>query len=326
MKEQQLWSRLAGHSLFPTFVVFVVVIAVNAYLQPGFFSYGVFKSNLASFTPLVLASMAQAVIILAGGIDLSIGSSITLSTVVMAAVMTDSPASMLLGVALAVISVLAVAILNGATIGYLKLPSIISTFAVSAICYGVALLIMPQPGGYIPNIFYKTYQTSIAFVLPVSLLLIVLGLLIWALIKRRRVYRFLYATGGNEQAAYANGINTRKVKLLAFLIAGVFIILASLVVAAQTSTGDANIGRAYTLNTIAAVVIGGISLRGGKGHLFGAVLGALILGFISNIIFFANISSFYQDLIKGLIIILALMLSILPAMRRRELAGAGGSL
>lgn len=305
------------HSLFPIVIVFLFVVAVNAYLQPGFFSYDVFKSNLASFTPLILASMAQAVVIFVGGIDLSIGTAITLSTVIMAATMGDSLSSILTGIVLAVAAALAVALLNGITVGYLKLPSIISTFAVSAICYGAALLIMPQPGGYIPYVFYETYQTTLAYLVPVSLVVILAGLLIWAFIKRRKIYRYIYAVGGDEQAAFANGINTRKVKLLAFLISGIFIVLTALVVVSQTSTGDANIGRAYTLNTIAAVVIGGISLRGGKGHLVGAVLGALILGFISNIIFFANISSFYQDLIKGLIIIFALALSILPAVRKK---------
>jgi len=324
MPHQSIFQRIQKHSLFPTFLVLAAVVGVNAYLQPGFFSFDVFKSNLASFTPLILASMAQAVVIFVGGIDLSIGATITLATVTMAATMTDSPGSIAAGVALAALATIVVSLLNGATVGYLKLPSIISTFAVSAICYGASLLIMPQPGGYVPYVFYETYQTALLSVLPVSLLVVLFGLAVWAFVKRRRIYRYLYAVGGDEQAAYANGINPKKVKLTAFLLSGVFIVLASLVVAAQTSTGDANIGRAYTLNTIAAVVIGGISLRGGRGHLLGAVFGALILGFISNIIFFANISSFYQDLIKGLIIIFALILSIVPTLRNRRLASKGG--
>ncbi len=313
-------QRIRQHSLFPTVIVFLVVVAVNAYLQPEFFSYDVFKSNLASFTPLILASMAQAVVILVGGIDLSIGTAITLSTVIMAAMMGDSPGSIAIGILMAVVAVLLVAVLNGITVGYLKLPAIISTFAASAICYGVALLIMPQPGGYVPYAFYETYQSTIAGFVPMSLIVIMVGLLVWAFFKKRKIHRYIYAVGGDEQATFANGVNTPKVKLMAFLISGIFILLTALVVASQTSTGDANIGQAFTLNSIAAVVIGGISLRGGKGHLFGAVLGALILGFISNIIFFANISSFYQDLIKGLIIIFALTLSILPTLRKKEFA------
>jgi ribose transport system permease protein len=251
---------------------------------------------------------------------MSIGMSITLGTVIMAATMHDSPGSILLGIVLAIAATLAVGVLNGVTIGYLRLPSIISTFAVSAVCYGASLLIMPQPGGYVPSVLYETYTASIGSVLPVSLLVILISLFIWGIFRKRKIYRYIYAVGGNEAAAYANGISTKKVKLYAFLIACIFIVLTSLVVVAQTSTGDANIGRSYTLNTIAAVVIGGISLQGGKGSVFGAVLGALIIGLISNIIFFANLSSFYQDLIKGLIIILALTLSLLPALRKKALA------
>ncbi len=313
-------QKFQQNGLLSIFAIFVAVVAVNAWLQPGFFTYDVFESNLASFTPLVLASMAQAVVVLAGGIDMSIGMSITLGTVIMAATMHDAPGSILLGIVLAIAATLAVGVLNGVTIGYLRLPSIISTFAVSAVCYGASLLIMPQPGGYVPSAFYETYTASIGSVLPVSLLVILVSLLVWGIFRKRKIYRYIYAVGGNEAAAYANGISTKKVKLYAFLIACIFIVLTSLVVVAQTSTGDANIGRSYTLNTIAAVVIGGISLQGGKGSVFGAVLGALIIGFISNIIFFANLSSFYQDLIKGLIIILALTLSLLPALRKKALA------
>ncbi|QMV43314.1 ABC transporter permease [Cohnella cholangitidis] len=320
MNGQNRLHKLQHHSLFPIVIIFLIVVAVNAYLQPGFFTFDVFQSNLASFTPLVLASMAQAVVILVGGIDLSLGMAITLSTVIMAATMNDSPSSVILGIGLSLVATFAVGALNGITVGYLKLPAIISTFAVSAICYGAALLIMPQPGGYIPSFFYETYQTNIASFLPMSLVIIIIGLVIWGFIQRRKIYRYIYAVGGSEQAAYANGINTKKVKLYAFLISSVFIVLTALVVVSQTATGDANMGRAYTLNSIAAVVIGGISLQGGKGNLIGAVLGALILGFISNIIFFANLSSFYQDLIKGLIIIFALTLSILPTLRKKALA------
>lgn len=320
LKGLQRIQNLRHHSLFPICIIFLVVVGVNVYLQPGFFTFDVFQSNLASFTPLVLASMAQAVVILVGGIDLSIGMAITLSTVIMAATMDDTPFGILTGIVLALAATFAVGALNGYTVGYLKLPSIISTFAVSSICYGAALLIMPQPGGYIPYVFYEIYQTNIASFLPVPLLIILAGLAVWGLFRRRKIYRYIYAVGGDEQAAYANGIDTRKVKLYAFLISGIFIVLTAWVVVSQTATGDANIGRSYTLNSIAAVVIGGVSLQGGKGSLLGAVLGALILGFISNIIFFANLSSFYQDLIKGLIIIIALALSILPTLRKKALA------
>jgi ribose transport system permease protein len=313
-----LLSQARNHELFSVTIVFLAVVLVNAFIQPDFFSLNVFQSNLASFTPLVLASMAQAVVILVGRIDLSLGTAITLATVIMASTMGDSVSSIMVGILLAALATIAVALLNGYTVGYLKLPAIISTFAVSSICYGVALLIMPQPGGYIPFVFYQVYQSSLLFVLPVSLLIILLGLFIWGVIKKRKIYRYIQAVGGDEQAAFANGIDIRRVKLIAYIISGIFILLTALVVAAQTSTGDANIGKAFTLNSIAAVVIGGISLRGGKGHLLGAVLGALTVGFISNIIFFANISSFYQDLIKGLIIIVALAFSILPSVKKKE--------
>jgi len=122
--------------------------------------------------------------------------------------------------------------------------------------------------------------------------------------------------GGNEESAQASGIETARVKLWALVLAAVFLSIAGLVVTAQTASGDAHVGQAFTLTSIAAAVIGGASLRGGRGTLWGAAMGACVLGLLSNVIFFANIPSIFQEFIKGLIIILALGLGVWPSLRK----------
>ncbi|MEX2104202.1 MAG: ABC transporter permease [Bacilli bacterium] len=318
MKSGFQMQALSQSSLFPTTIIFLIIIAVNAYLQPGFFTIDVLKSNLASFTPLILASMAQAIVVIVGGLDLSNGTTITLATVIMASLMTDSGMYNLGVILLALLAAIIVGIVNGFSIGYLRLPPIIATFATSAICFGVSLLIMPQPGGYVPPFFYQMYSDTFLFIIPVPLLLVIVALIIWSFIHKRKLYRYIYAVGGDEEASYANGIRTPLIKVLAFVISSVFLTLAAIAIISQTASGDAKIGNPYTLNSIAAVVIGGIALKGGRGNLIGAALGAMILGLIVNIIFFANISSFYQELIKGLIIIVALAISILPTLQTRK--------
>jgi ribose transport system permease protein len=311
-------SRFTKKSSFSTFVVLVLMMILNVILQPGFFSPDVLKSNLSTFTPLILVSMAQAVIILVGGIDLSVGASIALINVVMASIMKDTAGSVAFALLLGIGVSMIIGAVNGVAFGVLRLPPMVATFATSAIWYGISLFIMPQPGGYVPDFFYGIYQKDVLGFLPVSLLILVFVFLIWAFIKRRKLYRYFYAVGGSEESAAASGINTAWVKVAAFVISGVFIAVASIVVTAQTASGDAHVGQAFTLNSIAAAVIGGISLKGGKGSLIGSAMGACVLGLLINVIFFANISSTYQEFIKG-IIIAALAFAVLPGFKKNRI-------
>ncbi len=315
MKIKQAFSDFKKSSVFSSVIVFILLLVINIVLQPRFFTGPVLKSNIMTFTPLILLAMAQAVIVLSGSIDLSIGTSVTLINVVIASIMQDSAAS----IALALIAGFAVAMMtaavNGLCIGIVKMPPMVATFATSTVWYGIALLIMPQPGGYVPADFYRLYQKSLFDIIPVSLILVAAAVLIWLFIKKRRIFRNIYAAGGNENAALANGIKTSRTKISAFLIAGIFITLAAFAVTAQTASGDAHVGDSFALTSIAAIVIGGVSLAGGRGTILGAVLGAVSLNILMNIIFFANIPSLYQEFLKGLIIIVSLVLSIIPNLR-----------
>jgi ribose transport system permease protein len=125
--------------------------------------------------------------------------------------------------------------------------------------------------------------------------------------------------GGNERAARASGIRVTRIKIYAFLVSGVFMAMAALCLVGQTATGDARSGQGFTLNSVAAAVIGGIAFSGGKGNYVGAIIGGIILGMLINIIYFANITSFYQEFMKGVIIIVALLFGAVPRLRR-ELA------
>jgi ribose transport system permease protein len=310
------FNKLKRSSAFSSILVFLLLLIVNAALQPRFFTLPVVKSNIMTFTPLILLAIAQAIIVVSGGIDLSIGTGVTLINVTIASLMQDGTGSILLALLAGLGVALVMGAVNGICIGYLKMPPMVATFATSTIWYGAALLIMPQPGGYIPADYYRLYMASLFDLIPVSLIIIVAAVLIWQLIKTRRIYRYLYATGGNEGSAAANGIDTARTKLMAFLIASVFIALAAFSVTAQTASGDAHVGDSFALTSIASIVIGGIALAGGRGTVAGAILGASSLSLLMNIIFFANIPSLYQEFIKGLIIIISLLLSIIPSMRR----------
>ncbi len=312
--------KFKNSTMLPGIIVFLVVVGTNIILQPTFFKPVIMKSNLLTFTPLILIAMAQGIIILSGAVDLSIGAGITLINVIMASLMTDSIGSILIAVVVAFILGLVINLINAVCIAYFKLPAMVSTFATASIWYGLALMIMPQPGGYVPSVYYRLYQKNLLMFIPVPLIIIGIALLFWVFIKKRSLYRHIIAVGNNESNAYSNGIKVMKVKLMAFMISGVFMALAAIVVTAQVASGDANLGTAFTLPSVAAGgVIGGISLQGGRGKLEGAIIGAIILGLLTNVIFFANIPSLYQELIKGTIIILALAIGVIPSIKNQKI-------
>lgn len=295
---------------FPSIVILLVIIAINIILQPSFFSINVLNSNLLTFTPLILVSIGQAIIILGGGLDLSVGAGISLINCILATVMKDSPESILLAFLGGLVAAIVMGLINGFVTGYLRLPAMIATFATSAIWFGLALFIRPQPGGYVPYNVTSTFTFSV-FIISIPLIIIVLSLLLWNYIKKRRLGRYIYAIGSNEQSAYANGINVERIKLMSYVLGFLFVYLAAISITMQTASGDAYLGSPYTLSSVAAVVIGGISLQGGRGKVYGAVIGALILNLVINVIYFANVPSIYQEFVKGMIIIVALATAII---------------
>lgn len=309
--------RIVHYPSFPSFVILLLLVFINALIQPNYFSYRLLKSNYMTFTPLIFAAIAQGIIILSGSIDLSLGSAIALMNTVTAFFMTDKNVFPMLMLGFAV-TIIASGVINGLIVGRLKLAPLITTFATSAIYLGLAMMILPKAGGYVPRFLYNFYKGSLFGFLPNSIVILIAGLLIWYVFSRTAAYRFICAVGSNEEGAYASGISVWKIRFTAHLFAALFIFLAGLCVVMFTTTGDYRTGGSYTMNSIAAVVIGGIALTGGKGRITGAIWGAMILGTLNNIIFYSQASSYFQILAKGLIIVAALCIGVIPVLIRNN--------
>ncbi len=293
--------------------ILVVLLIVNVALQPDFFSRDILTSNFMSFTPLIFAALAQGIIILSGSVDLSIGAAMSFYTIVGASMMTDTNVWLIVGLGL--VTSIVIGGFNGLLIGRLRLPPFISTFATSGIVLGSTIIIMPIPGGYVPKFFYKAYRSAFLGVIPMPVVILLIGLAVWVVVSRTAFYRHLYAVGGDEKSAFASGIKLNRVRLLAHLFAGVFVGLGGMCLLMLTASGEYRSGMSYSLNSIAAVVIGGIAMSGGRGNIMGAIVGALILGLLNNIIFFANVPSFYQNFFRGMIVIFSLSLGTLTRLR-----------
>lgn len=297
---------------FASLGVLVLVLAVNAVLQSNLLTLPVIRSNLATFLPLIAAAVGQAIIVLSGGIDLSAGGIITLVNVVLVSLAgvwgAESGWGTLAAVLVSLLVAVAAGLLNGLLVASLRLQAIVATFATNFVWMGLALAVLPVPGGQAPVPLYRLYRASVLGI-PSVVLLLLLVILLWLILKESRLGRFLYAVGGHAQAAFASGLPVARVRMLSYGLGALFFGLAGVFLTADIASGDPLIGSPLTMNTIAAVVIGGTPLAGGAGGAGGGVVGAIVLGLVRNIIFFANVPPFYQDFISGLIIIVALALA-----------------
>ncbi len=307
--------RGARLSTWTVTILLLVAVAANAALQPTFFTSYSLVSNFATLVPLVLIALAQTVPVLTGGIDLSIGASVTLASVVAVVLMDGRPERLLLGVLAAVAVGVVAGTVNGAIVARLRLQPIIVTFATASVFSGAALLVLPKPGGSVPGALTRMYRESVLGI-PVAALVVALVIGLWYLLVRTRLVRHIYAVGGDRDAAYASLVPVERTQIGAYALCGGIGGLAAVALLANTGSGDPFIGLDLTLNSVAAVVIGGTALSGGRGTGVGSVLGAIILALISNAVFFAGISTNVRPLVSGLVIIGALALSALTSRER----------
>jgi ribose transport system permease protein len=269
-------------------------------------------------TLLALASIAQFFVVLVRGIDLSVGPVIALTNVVASYVVSGSPLQVAAGVALVLAVGIACGVANGAAVVAIGVPPIVATLALGSIYSGLALLFRPTPGGEISDSLSDALTYDVHGI-PASLILIALALLlIMAPLRRTRFGMSLYAIGSSRDAAVMTGIRVPLVTLSAYGLAGLFSALAGLYVSMVTLTGDPNIGPPYTLNSIAAVVLGGVALSGGVGSPLGAALGAFILKTISGLMFFSGLPPLAQPFFEGAILAIAIALGALGMLRVRS--------
>jgi ribose transport system permease protein len=320
-RQRPIVSRIAGFVVRPersSLLILVVMIVVAALLQRNFFRGPSLLLTIDAFGPLILLTMGQAVVMVAGLLDLSTGTALSLYTCILTFIMrTDQPASGLLAIAVTLVAAVCVGIINGFAAGYLRVSPVVVTFATSFLWLGIALFLRPTPGGQSVgwfNAFYdfrnvvgmSSAMRSIGSYVPPVLILILLGCLMWYLFSRGRVGRYLYAVGGNEESAYRSGIATARIQISAYIINSLYVFLAALFFVGQNQSGDARFGDPFTLRTIAAAVVGGIALTGGRGSIYFAIVGALIIELVNKIIFFANIPYAYGTLVAGAIVIVAI--------------------
>ena len=303
-------------------LLFTITMVVNFIFQPGLFDRSTLNSNMRVFLPSILLAAGQAVVVLGGGIDISVGSIVSIINAILATQLgaNASPEQTALWIAIALFTGMAAGAINGFFIAYLRLQPIITTYATSFLFAGFALYILPNPGGAIPAGLSTFYRDTTPLGLPLAFFVIILLLLGWYLTQQTRYGRYLYAVGGQPEAAYATAVPVSVVQFSTYVISGLMAGLAGIAITLLVSSGNAGIGDALTLASVSAVVIGGTALRGGIGGVAGPIIGAIILGFIKNIISFANVDLWWQTFVNAAIIVLALAApGMIDLFRRKRL-------
>ncbi len=328
---RKIADKWQENPLFSTGAVLAVMIIVQTialgfdYPSFGDWFAGWWKNwinILRNNAPVGIVALGMAFVIISGGIDLAVGSTLVAVGAVMMVLINGNPTGLLTGLGITgvpafILGILAALLLgcligsvNGFLIARSKLPAFIATLGMMKICRSVTQQFMQTVGVKVPREFTAIANTKIGgeIILPIFYWLIIAAILI--VVARRTPFgRHVYAIGSNERAARLSGINVEKVKAMVYVLSGVLVSVAAVINVARIGSMDyANAGSGYEMDAIAAVVVGGTSMSGGKGSILGTVLGMLIIAVMNNLLNLIGVPPFLREAFKGLIVIVAVLM------------------
>jgi ribose/xylose/arabinose/galactoside ABC-type transport system permease subunit len=297
------WGRLG------LVLALLVISAALAVMTPQFLTVPNLVNVVRQISINGILAVGVTYVLLTGGVDLSLGSLVALTGVVAASFAHPGDFPVIVPVAMGVLTGLACGLVNGVVVTWGRVAPFIVTLGTMTAARGLALVISGgKPVSNLSREFTRLAGGDILGVPSPVLILAAVALISWLFLGNLRLGRYIYAVGGNENAARASGLNVTAVKTFAYAVCGALAGLAGVILASRITTGQPNAGMGYELDAIAAVVIGGTSLSGGVGGVGGTLLGALLMGVINNGLDLLNVSSYYQQIVKGAIIVGAVWL------------------
>ena len=311
----------ANRATLAAAAVFIALFALYTANHPAGFSANVVQTAANKGVLLAFVAVAQTFVVLTAGIDLSVGAVFILADCLASALVTGSTLQVCLGVAAVLGAGVACGLFNGALVVYGRLQPIVATIASGAIFFGFALMLRPEPGGDIDATLADAVTGQLAGGVPASaVVLSAVMLLVWVPFRSSLLGRAVFAVGSAEASAYLSGLPVRRARLLAYALAGLFSAMGGLMLACITYSGEASASNAstYTLDSIAALVIGGVSLFGGAGSAVGAVFGALIFRTINDLLFVFDLDPLWQPLFLGLVLLAAVSLGSVRLLRLKD--------
>jgi ribose transport system permease protein len=291
----------------PALVGFIVLFILLSIFAESFFNISNIVNVLRQVSITAILGFGMTLVIISGGIDLSVGSIFAFSAVVMASIVKEG--KVFLGIILGLLIGAIMGLFNGIVISKGKIQPFIVTLATMAIGRSLTLAYTQGiPISLFPNSFRFIGRGDILGIpVPVIIMFGVFFLVLYIL-KKTKLGLYIYSIGGNEEATKLSGVNVDRYKIIVYTISGIFSAVSAMILTARLNSAQPTFGQGYELDAIATVVLGGASLSGGSGGVLGTLFGALLLGTINNGMNLMNISPFYQDLVKGAIILLAVLL------------------
>lgn len=297
-----LYSLVKSYSLY---LAFGLIFIVFSFLNTNFLSINNVLNIVVQSSIIAIIAAGQTIVILTGGIDLSVGSIVGAVGIAIGLLMAAGlpvPVAVVSGLGLGAL----IGLINGLIIAYGRVPAFIATLGMMGVARGAGLAFNGgSPVAGFPPAFEKISTTNLAGIPIFALYSLIIFVAVYIVLERTQFGRHVYASGGNRDAARLSGVKVRKIESLVYVLSGVLASLGGVLLTARLNYAAPLAGSNYELDTIAAVVIGGTALSGGQGKILGTLLGALMLGILRNGLTILNISSYYQQIIIGMVIVIA---------------------
>lgn len=305
-----VWKKIVESGML-VYIMLLGLIVAAQFIIPGFIEIKNISNvlKIASFTGI--AAIGQTLVILLGGIDMSVSNVVTFSNIIAAQVMVGLDANIPMAVLIVIATGAAIGLANAAGVNFLKIPPMIMTLGIGTVVQGIALLYSKgaPKGNAAPLVRHIVNDTVVGGAASwIVVIWIVISVLVILALRNTIAGRKLYAVGANKTAAHYAGINAKAVLTICYVISGITAALTGLVLAGYTGTASAEAGEPYSMNTIVAVVIGGTAMTGGKGGYGGTIAGAIIMTVLDNILTVVNIPKSGRMVAQGVIVLLMVLI------------------
>lgn len=295
-------------SKYKSLIGFFILCIIISIITPRFLTLTNITNVLTQISVNAIIAVGMTFVILTGGIDLSVGSILAISGALAASIL-KSTGNIFLALSVAIIVGGLIGILNGILIARGKIQAFIVTLASMTIFRGATYVYTNgTPISGLGGVFGDIGNSKLGPIPVPVLITLIIVLIAFYVLNETRFGRYLYALGGNEDSAKLSGINTNKIKTMVYGISGIAAAISGIIITSRIGSASPNAGNGFELDAIAAVVIGGTSLSGGEGSVVGTIIGALIIGVLNNGLNLMNVSPFYQSIVKGLVILIAVLI------------------
>ncbi|MBX4264062.1 ABC transporter permease subunit [Clostridium estertheticum] len=293
---------------YKSILALAILCIIVSIISPTFLQVSNLRNLFTQISVNAVISLGMTFVILTGGIDLSVGSIVAIAGAVAAATIKNT-GSIPLAILAALFTGVLVGFINGIIVAKGKVQAFVATLATQTVFRGVTYVFTGgNPISGLGNDFIRLTNSRILGIpVPVVITIIVFAICVY-LLTQTRYGRYIYAVGGNEDSSRLSGISVNNVKNWAYIISGATAAIAGIIVTSRIGSAAPTAGNGYELDAIAAIVIGGANLVGGEGTIFGTIIGVLIIGVLSNGLNLMDVSAFYQTIVKGLVILLAVLI------------------